>query len=1664
MEGKKGKRIFKKILKIFGWIFLSIILLLISVALLIQLPPVQNKIVQKAVSFLEQKIGTDVDLKHISISFPKSIVIEGFYLEDQKKDTLLYAGRLEVDTDLWALTKNEIQVNDLELESVRAYIDRPENDSSYNFSYILQAFADTTQTVDTTAGKPWTFSIEDIAFADIRAKYHDGLTGNFLDLNLGLFEVSVSEFDLENMKVVVDEINLENTTTKIVQKKQPEVTEEVAEENNPVTYDIGVGEVTLENIHADYVQEALGQTIRLDLGRVLLETDKIDLKQQRIDLDEFLMENTFLAYQQRQPTIVSADQTIDPEPQSEKQAEESMPWTVSLNELNLSGNSIQFYDFTKPHTKNAIDFDHLWLNNLAIKAEDILYASDKIKCDLQQFSFYERSGFNLKTLQAVVDIVETKASIQDLLLETGNSKIQFNANATFPSFLTIADNLNKTRFSADINESSIGWRDVLYFNPTLKDSLPVQLRNNERIYVDAEASGLVSNLNIDHFVVKALNETSVRMHGKVTGLPQTDNLRMNISLDRFYTTKRDVLPVVKESLPDSIDLPGWISLKAKYNGSLSESAFSSNLETSDGGVTANGSFDIDSTSSTRGYKVNLTVAKLNLGKIMMDPENFGMLNLQLTSDIKGLRPEEMTGMVKATIRDFMYNGYQYEDFNLDGKVNEGVYSAVATLHDENLNFDFDGKADFSNEVPAYEVALDLKNADFEALKLTNKPLKARGILNTNMKTADFRVLNGDLGLRKVAIFNGEDLYAVDSLLFAALDQEGKSELSINSDLLSANFSGSFNIFSLADELTKYFSTYYTLHDTTTAADKPSGRQHFKFELELRKTELLTDILLPELKTFQPGEIYGEFDSEKKQLDIRLNIKEVQYANIGVKDFVINTNSNAAKLNYNVHVDEILMDSMRVDGLEFNGTVANDSIETNLIVYDSADRTKYLIGAIFNSLEEQYQIRLLPNQVRLNYANWTVSPDNYFRFGGKKLVANNVQLINGREKIIIDSRGENESTLFVGFRELNLEYLVSLIAQPKPVSGLLHGDVFIIPDTANMAFTANLDITEFEITDIPWGNISLDVARKTADKFDVNFGIESEQNKLTVDGAYFTTEKPSMDLTATIARFNLATFEPLTAGQLKDMKGRMTGLVRIKGTPDKPDIDGSINIRDVAFYSTYVKTAFSVANETISFLEEGIDFDSFELRDENKNTAVINGLVLTRDYSDFKLQLDLSADNFRLLNTTEKDNELFYGVVDVDAAVKIRGNTNLPVIDATLGLSDESNITYIVPQSEASVMEGEGVVRFVDKTFEDDPFMKSINPADTVTSEFTGINLTARIELTDEEQFTVIIDPTTGDQLTVRGNATLTVGMDPTGDLSLTGRYEITEGTYNLSFYKFVKREFKIAEGSSMSWSGDPMNAQMDISAIFEVETAPIDLLASRTGATELPPQYKQQLPFQVYLNIDGELLSPEISFRIDMPEEERNFMGGNVYSVIQDINTREADLNKQVFALLILKRFISDNPLENQGSSGLEGTARSSVSKILTDQLNRLSDNVRGVELSFEVESYDDYSSGQAQGSTDLQLGLSKNLFNDRLVVKVAGNVGIEGETTNRQASDYIGDLAVEYKLTEDGRFRITGFRTNEYDLINGELTETGAGLIYVKDYNSLSELFKANSDDDEKK
>jgi len=1654
----KGSTILRKvtikILKITGWLLFSVVILLIALTFAVQIPSVQNRLVQQAVGFLKGKIRTEVRLERISLSFPKKIVLTGVYFEDQAKDTLLYANELAVDTDLWGLLNHEIQLNQVQLDQLTATVNRS-SQGIFNFDYIIKAFAGDTTVTDTTS-QAWIFSIYNVELGKSKIAFHDSLDGNFANVQIGELAVEMDQFDLEKSIYHADEINLADINALVLQTKNPQLAAEPDSTSNSSSSspDIRFDAIHLKNIRASYTQQFAGQVAQLHLGEATLDADVIDLKKQVIEMNRISLSNTFLSYHQ----MDNGDaKKVDKELKTDSNT--SQPWKIRLDELDLSGLALQYYDFRTPSVTSGIDFNHLWISDFDLQADHIAMDGENMNAEIESLMARDKSGFAITSAEADLSLTPHSITISDLNLNTPASRITLQAKANFASLGLIGKNYADAYLRIAVENSRLSVSDLMYFQPHFLDDVPLKLKKSSFVHIDAVAHGKMKDLNISQLNLQAFDSTSLIVRGSVKGLPDFDKINMDIRLDKFYTTRKDVDDVVPDSLlPASVHLPRWINLSGDFKGTLKTPDVHALLRSSAGTVDLTARMNLDSTVTKENYTGKLNVKDFYVGNILGDST---MGKLDMTASIKGagLKLNNLNALFDVTVHQFVYKNYAYKNFKLNGSMKKYFFSGTALLEDKNLDFMIKGDMNYNDSIPDYKLTFVLKNADLGELHLSERPLKARGTLDVDFATSDFKVINGDVTIRKFGVYNGEALYMVDSLLFASIDQKGESKISIRSDILDGDFKGTINLYSLPQVVRRHFNSYFSLNDTTY--DKPVAPQNFEFKLVVKDTDLFTEVLFPDLEPFIPGEIAGEFDSEERKLDLRFGISKIRYGSMSVDSLRFNVISDKKKLNYSFSLRNLAADTLHIAGLRFSGNVANDSLRTRLTVLDSVREEKYIVGGVINSYKNSYRFRLLADELLLNYKEWTTPEDNYVLVNRTGLQPHHFEVGKENQKISLLKKTGKDSALSLVFQHLDLKDMTSLVEGITPITGIADGDL-TISAAERGAFSSKLRISQFSILSQTWGDLVVSLNKTTTSPYNIDLGIKGEKVNMKITGTYHPSDHASVDITAELSTLNLEALQPLTLGTMKRMDGSLSGKLKVKGNLSRPGIDGTFTFKNASFVPSAVNSVFKLDNETIKITEEGIDFNKLKILDEKNNVASIDGEITTKDLTTFVLNLDVRADHFQLLNSTKEDNDLFFGKVEVTTRMRIRGTSEQPKVTMEVSLGDKSNFNFVVPQSEKGIQEQKGIVTFVDKDAYKDPFLASIQPSGSEKpTSFHGIDLTANIDLTDGETFNIIIDPATGDKLSVKGNAALTFNMNASGDMTLAGRYEITSGSYDFSFYKLVKRNFIIEKGSTITWYGDPMEAQMNIKALYKVETSPMELVSNRIDIAN--PQevnrYKQRIPFFVYLMIQGELLAPQISFSLDMPADKQNLFGGNVYATIQDLNTRESDLNKQVFALLVLKRFIAENPFDSQGGGDLGNSARTSVSQILTEQLNRLSQNIKGVQLSFDLKSYDDYSNGTAQGQTQFQLGLSKTLFNDRLVVKVSGNLDIEGQDAAQQnsAADYIGDLALEYKITEDGRFRITGFRNGNYDMIDGELTETGAGLIYIKDYNAFSELFRAN-------
>jgi hypothetical protein len=567
---------------------------------------------------------------------------------------------------------------------------------------------------------------------------------------------------------------------------------------------------------------------------------------------------------------------------------------------------------------------------------------------------------------------------------------------------------------------------------------------------------------------------------------------------------------------------------------------------------------------------------------------------------------------------------------------------------------------------------------------------------------------------------------------------------------------------------------------------------------------------------------------------------------------------------------------------------------------------------------------------------------------------------------------------------------------------------------------------------------------------------------------YQTNDGKMDLHFYADSLDMAILKPFSLNQLKEASGNLKAKIDIDGSFDEPAVKGLLNFENVSITSTMLGQKFKLNNDEVKIDETGLHFTEFSLDDSLGNKAILNGSMLTKNYRNFDFDLKFNADDFNLINSTQADNQLFFGKLNMDANIRITGNLEAPIVNAKLQANKNTNLTVVMPGSNPELQSREGVVNFIDKKKLNDSVIHIvINDSIVKHSAFSGLILNTDIETDTAAIFSMVLDGQTGDAITVQGKSSLSAALDESGKLSLTGLYELERGSYQFSL-NMLKKRFEIVKGSTINWTGDPLSALVNIKALYKLKASPIDLVEQQlVGQTPTEVnKYKQRLPVEVYLKMSAELMKPQISFDIVIPEQELSKYP-LVDDKLQKLRTNESEMNKQVFALLILGRFVGEDLMQNNTGSTTTGTmVRQSVSGVLSSQLNRVAGGlIKGVDLNFDFESQDDYSTGTAQTKTDLKVGMSRTLKNERIKVNVGTNVPIEGSGKATNASYISSDVQVDYMLSKDGKYMLRTYSKNKYEgVIEGQIVETGVTFIFTVEYDKFKEIFRKSGTKDDKK
>ncbi|WP_121810008.1 translocation/assembly module TamB domain-containing protein [Mucilaginibacter kameinonensis] len=1673
------KKILRITLKTILWILVSVVLLVILVVILIQVPAVQNFAKDKAVTFLQNKIHTKVKIGHISLGLPKLLVLEDVYFEDQKKDTLIAGEKLKVDISMLKLLHSQVEVNEINLQGITANVNRGA-DSVFNFDYIMKAFVGEqkkeVKPTDTTSTMK--FSVDKIILDKINVKYKDAITGNDVKFLLGHFDTRVKDFDMDKMKFTIPKITLSDVNARIIQTPTKAISPPDTA-TTPLNMDLNLGVIDISKIKVDYQSAEMGA--KVDLSKFLVEMDKIDLKNQKVGIKNIELSDTKAGLSLAKPKtvvkeVVKTVKKLDTLVSSPTKS----AWRATIGKVTFTNDNIKFDNEAQKAIPKGLDFGHMDIRNLNAEAENISYSPDTISGKINSFTFAEKSGLKINKFHTAFLYGPTTAYMNDLLLETPQTTLQKSVQVRYPSIDAITKNIGALGINANLDGSRLGLKDVLLLMPTMASMEPFKSSPGTVFKINGRVSGQVDNLEIPNLEVTGLSSTHIKASAKMKGLPDVNKATFDVNIVDFSTSRSDIDKLAPAgSIPSNVSIPEKMTLKGNFKGSMYTFNTKMGLRSSYGAVDLVAALKNGQNKNAATYTANIKVNELNVGALTKQPQMVGRITM--SANVKGtsLDPKKASIAFNGNVAKAYVKGYTYQNLVMKGTSSNGAYTAVATMKDPNINFSLDAKANLNKKYPAVKATLNVDSINLKNLNFVKDDMRFHGKVVADVPTADPDYLNANIQATDLLVVNKGQRIQMDTISLISTASADSSTLRLKTPIMSAHMAGKYKLTQIApalqDVINKYFNTAIAggqqvavkTKGGKTIKTKPApvvkyDAQQFKFEARLVKTPLLNQFA-PDLKQLDPVLLNGSFNSQTGELIVKGSIPKVVYGTNTVNKASLNINTNNNALNYNFSVDEVKVGSS-VDLLytSISGSAQDNKAGVSIQIRDAAKKERFRIAGTFSLLPNEYQFSFNKDGLLLDYLPWAVSDDNFLQYGQKGILAHNFTITNSNQVLSVNSSTQEfNSPLNIKFNNFHIEALTKMAKQDSlQVGGTINGDATVSNFQASPVFTAAINVNDFNFKGDTVGNIALKVNNQTENAYAAQMSITGKGNQVDLNGTYYTSPESRFDLDLNIVNLSMKSIEGFSFGSLRNATGNITGALKISGTTTAPSVRGDINFNKVGFNVAMLNSYFRMPQESITFNNEGIRFNDFTLVDSTGNKAVVSGSIYTKTYTDFAFGMDINANNFRVTNSTEADNKLYYGKLYVDTRIKIRGNMAKPVVDANLTVNDKTDMTFVLPTNDPAVEDRKGVVDFIDK---DAPKMDSILLARQLDSlkksDVTGLDVSATITVNKNAAFTIVVDERNGDIVHLKGEANLNGGIDPSGKINLTGTYVVNSGSYNLA-YATVKRTFNFKQGSTIVWTGDPTSANIDLTAIYVANVPPIDLVANQLSDAQNSTMYKQKLPFNVNLNLKDQLLTPNISFDIVLPDSTYSVSS----DVVSTVNTRLTqirqdpnELNKQVLGVLVLGHFIGDNPLQSQGAgTSIEGTIRNSVSSLLSDQLNRLAGSlISGVDLNFGLTSGEDYSSGTATNRTDLNVGLSKRFLSDRLTVSVGNNFNLEGNQPGQKASNIAGDVSIAYKLSKDGRYTLRAYRRDEFIVIQGQIIETGVGFTLTVDYNRFREIFR---------
>ena len=1324
---------------------------------------------------------------------------------------------------------------------------------------------------------------------------------------------------------------------------------------------------------------------------------------------------------------------------------------VYLQDINLI---VEQHEHRDP--SYGIDYNDMHIEHMSALVDDFFLDGGRVGGYIRNFSAVEHCGFMVQNFTGRFEVDKGVVALSDFEIMAERSDVRLRSfRLSADSWLEYKDFINNVRIEGEVYKSIVSSSDVAHFAPHL---LPwdVLLRD-----VNARVDGTVADMLVTVDNASYGQYTSLRGDVRLRGLPDAKNGTMNLNLKRLNTTEGDAARLIGgitgHTLPSSVlrmaDAAGEIICAGRFDGGFKQFATNLTLTTQSGNALLRAERRpmprVRGEAAQSSLDAYAELRHLQLGHLLQFPTLGTVTGLVAFNGVT--TRDSLRGELNGTIQDMEFYDAHYEDLTVDGTVVDKSFSGTVRSEAFPLRFELSGKADFNGEQPLYDMRLDVGEADLHAMNVnrrdTTSLLRFAADLYAVGRTLDD--LNGTLSIEDGRyIYDADTLYSSPIRLTANNDSEHRS-LSLTSDFADATFTGPTSYGDVVSYLQTAMAKYLPGLKATSSYEGDGEGGYSALTLEVKEIDPLLNAISEGLQLARGSQLNFVMNPSSNHISLRAESDYIERKKFLATRLNVNVTNQGDSLAMYLSSDDLYAGVLHLPRLSVMGGAKNNSVSLSTGFNEGDDSLSGVVAlrADLKRLEPDnmphVDIRLYPATIVAAGRTWRITSDT-LAIDTTRIAVNNLYLASGRESLHLDgvmSRSEQDSitmTLhdfdispFMGFaRRMGYE-----------VEGSTNGTASLKAAFNRGSLTADISIDSMEVNSTPVAPLHIN-SRWDLEQERIRVAMHNTRTGEEVVRGYYEPSTVHYFADGEFNNLPLKMLDPLLTSVLTQSQGSADATLHIEGERRNATLSGKVEVSDLSTMVDYTRVRYSVPKATVDVADNHFRATNVRVYDSEQNQGTLTLDLNLNHLSNIAYNVRVAPRNMLVLNTTAQDNDLFYGKVYGSGTATISGDKSgntMDVVATTAGASQ-----FFMPLSGKSDVSSADFVVFEQPGVEIDStnylarkkmaFERRARGSDP--SGASNLNINIDLTATPSAEVQLVIDPTVGDVIRAKGDGRMNIRIIPQNNIfDMYGDYTISEGSYLFTLQNIINKLFVINSGSTIQWTGDPLDARLNIDAVYNLKASLQPLLASTTL-----DNVTRAVPVECIINLTERLTAPTVTFDIKVPNADTE-----IQNAVSNLLNNQQSIATQFMYLLVSGTFYSDSSTTT--SIGASASATTGF-ELLSNQLsNWLSSDDYNIILRYRPRS--------EISSDEIDFGFSKSLVNDRLLVEVEGNYLVDNRMAqNSNMSNFMGEAYITWLIDRAGNLKLRGF-TQTIDRFdeNQGLQETGVGIYYKEDFDTWSDL-----------